>query len=46
MVPEFEDKAFSMKVGDISEPVQSDYGFHIIEVTDKKEVEEDVGTLE
>lgn len=46
MIPEFEDKAFSMEVGDISEPVQSDYGFHIIEVTDKKEVEEDVGTLE
>lgn len=46
MVPEFEDKAFTMKVGEISEPVQSDFGFHIIELTDKKELKEDIGSLE
>ncbi len=44
MVPEFEEKAFSMKVGDISEPVKSDFGYHIIEVLDKKEAKE--ATLE
>lgn len=46
MLPEFEDAAFSMDVDEISDPVQSDFGFHIIEVTDKKEVEEDIGSLE
>lgn len=37
MVAEFEDKAFSMKVDEVSDPVKSDYGYHIIKVTDKKE---------
>lgn len=46
MVPEFEDAAFSMDVGEISDPVQSPFGFHIIEVTDKKEMKEDIGSLE
>jgi len=32
----FEDKAFSMNVGDISDPVETQLGFHIIKVTDKK----------
>ncbi len=40
MVKAFEDKAFSMKVGEISAPVKSDYGYHIIKVTDKQEAEE------
>jgi peptidyl-prolyl cis-trans isomerase D len=31
-VPEFETAAFSMDVGEISEPVQSQYGYHIIQV--------------
>ncbi len=36
MVPEFEEKAFSLKVGEVSDPVKSDHGYHIIEVLDKK----------
>lgn len=41
MVPEFEEKAFSMEVGEISEPVESDFGIHIIKVTDRKDSYED-----
>lgn len=32
MVADFENAAFSMEVGQISEPVKSDYGWHIIQV--------------
>lgn len=37
MVDEFEEVAFSMKVGEISDPVKTDYGYHIIKVTGHKE---------
>ena len=37
MVPEFEDVAFKLKVNEISEPVKTEYGYHIIKVTGKKE---------
>jgi peptidyl-prolyl cis-trans isomerase D len=33
MVKAFEDAAFQMKQGDISQPVQSDFGYHIIQLT-------------
>ncbi|MBS4201974.1 peptidylprolyl isomerase [Bacillus sp. FJAT-49732] len=36
MVKEFEDKAFSMNIGDISDPVKTEHGYHIIKLTGKK----------
>ncbi|MFJ5763008.1 peptidylprolyl isomerase [Neobacillus sp. NPDC093182] len=40
MVTEFEDVAFTLPVNEISEPVKTDYGYHIIKVEEKKEVKE------
>ncbi len=37
MVAEFEDVAFKLKVNEISDPVKTEYGYHIIKVTGKKE---------
>nr|WP_285867657.1 peptidylprolyl isomerase [Mesobacillus maritimus] len=39
MVPEFEEAAYALDVNEVSEPVQSQHGWHIIKVTEKKEKE-------
>ena len=37
MVKPFEDACFSMNVGDLSEPVETQFGWHLIELTDIQE---------
>lgn len=44
MVKEFSEAAFSMEIGDVSDAVKSQFGYHIIKVTDKKT--DDTVTLE
>ena len=39
MVPEFEEAAFEAQVGEIVGPVESQFGFHIIEVTGRSQQE-------
>ena len=36
MVKPFEDAAFSLEIGKVSEPVKTQFGWHLILVTDKK----------
>ncbi len=37
MVKEFEDAAFSMDIGQISNPIKTQFGYHLIYLTDKKD---------
>ena len=41
MVPEFANAAFQQKIDEIGEPVKTQFGWHVIKVTDKK----DAGTV-
>ena len=38
MVPAFEEAAFALAVGQVSDPVLSSFGLHVIKVTDRKSV--------
>ncbi len=40
MVPEFDEAVFSMAVGEVSSPVKTQFGFHIIKLTAKNEAAE------
>ena len=37
MVKPFEDAAFNMEVGEISNPVQTQFGYHLLYLADKKD---------
>lgn len=39
MIPEFEVAAFKLEIDEVSDPVQTQYGFHIIKVTDERDKE-------
>jgi peptidyl-prolyl cis-trans isomerase C len=36
MVPEFDQAAFNMPVGEVSEPVKTQFGWHLLKVTDQR----------
>jgi peptidyl-prolyl cis-trans isomerase C len=40
MVPEFQEEVFKLKEGEISKPVKTNYGWHIIKLIERKEVEQ------
>ena len=46
MVPEFEQAAFSQAIGEIGKPVQTQFGYHIIQVIDRRELPLDANQLE
>ena len=39
MVDEFNDAAYALELNTLSEPVQTSYGYHVIEITEKRDVE-------
>ena len=39
MVPEFEEAAFALEIGEVGEPVLTEFGYHLIRVDDKRDGE-------
>ncbi|MGE5267264.1 MAG: peptidylprolyl isomerase [Deltaproteobacteria bacterium] len=37
MVPQFEEAAFALEVGQVSKPIQSQFGWHVIKVEDRRQ---------
>lgn len=42
MVPEFDEAVFSMEEGEVSEPIESEFGFHIIELIEVRDTYEEL----
>lgn len=40
MVPAFDEAAFTLEIGKVSDPIQTDYGYHLILVEDRKNIKE------
>lgn len=46
MIKPFEDAAYALEVGEISEPVETEFGWHVIYLEDRRPAENDVGELD
>ena len=38
MDPKFEEAAYKLEAGQVSDPIKSSYGYHVIKLTEKKEL--------